>query len=121
MSSKKPTPPSSPVSLATQLRKGVLGYCVLQILSLGPAYSSDILQNLQEADLAVSGGTIYPLLSRFKSDGLITHKWRESKQGPPRKYFTVTPKGIDAVVAMKDDIEAMYKVVKKLERRTKAS
>lgn len=119
MSSKKPKFVDTKVDhTATQMRKGILGYCVLQILSRGPAYSSDILLTLQEADLVVSGGTIYPLLTRLKEDGLVAHKWRESKQGPPRKYFTVTPKGIDALEALKTDIDSMYKSVKKVERTT---
>lgn len=116
MSSKKAEQSEQPNSAATQLRKGVLGYCVLQILSRGPAYSSEILLTLQEADLVVTGGTIYPLLTRLKTDGLVAHKWRESKQGPPRKYFTVTPKGLDQMELIKTDIESMTKAIKKLEK-----
>ena len=71
--------------LATQLRKGFLAYCVLKVCSGKPVYTSDIIRKLSEAELVVVEGTIYPLLSRLQKDGLLTHEWQESEQGPPRK------------------------------------
>lgn len=102
--------------VGTQLRKGMLSYCVLRVCALGPVYSSDILQNLQLAGLEASGGTVYPLLSRLKTDGLLSYRWRENKQGPPRKYFTITAAGETAMQAYKQEIDGMQAVVRKVEK-----
>lgn len=83
--------------LATQLRKGFLAYCVLKVCSHEPKYTSDIIATLRSAELVVVEGTIYPLLSRLQKDGLLTHEWQESEQGPPRKYYKTTDYG-DGVV-----------------------
>src|ERR1017187_3991447 len=79
--------------LDTQMRKGFLVYCVLLICSHGDVYSSDIIKRLHSASLVVVEGTIYPLLSRLQKDGLLLHNWQESAQGPPRKYYRVSPSG----------------------------
>ena len=79
--------------LDTQMRKGFLVYCVLLICSHGDVYSSDIIQRLRVASLVVVEGTIYPLLSRLQKDGLLLHNWKESQQGPPRKYYRVSNDG----------------------------
>lgn len=76
-----------------QMRKGVLEYCILLILDGKPLYTSNILQGLKNAKMIVVEGTIYPLLSRLKNDGLLTYKWEESTQGPPRKYYELTNNG----------------------------
>jgi PadR family transcriptional regulator PadR len=76
-----------------QMRKGVLEYCILSILSNGEAYPSDIIDNLKKAKLIVVEGTLYPLLTRLKNSGLLTYRWEESKSGPPRKYYTLTEIG----------------------------
>ncbi|MBL4735266.1 MAG: PadR family transcriptional regulator [Flavobacteriales bacterium] len=76
-----------------QMRKGVLEYCILSILSGGEAYPSDIIVNLKRAKLIVVEGTLYPLLTRLKNAGLLTYRWEESKAGPPRKYYTLTELG----------------------------
>jgi PadR family transcriptional regulator PadR len=83
--------------LATQLRKGFLAYCVLQVCSHQPKYTSDIIAELRSAEMVVVEGTIYPLLSRLQKDGLLAHEWQESEQGPPRKYYKTTDYG-DAVL-----------------------
>ena len=75
------------------MRKGMLEYCVLLLLRRRPSYASDIIQQLKEADLLVVEGTLYPLLSRLKNDGLLSYEWQESTQGPPRKYYALTPEG----------------------------
>ncbi|MBP7760784.1 PadR family transcriptional regulator [Candidatus Saccharibacteria bacterium] len=80
-------------NLAVQLRKGFLAYCVLKVCSHEPVYTSDIIRKLRDAELVVVEGTIYPLLSRLQRDGLLRHEWRESEQGPPRKYYEVTEAG----------------------------
>ncbi len=76
-----------------QMRKGILEFCILLIVSKKKAYVSDIRTTLQEADLLVVEGTLYPLLSRLKNAGLLTYDWQESKSGPPRKYYSLSPKG----------------------------
>lgn len=76
-----------------QMRKGVLEYCILSILKDGEAYTSDILQTLKDAKMVVVEGTIYPLLTRLKNDGLLAYRWEESSSGPPRKYYSLTDTG----------------------------
>ena len=77
----------------SQMRKGMLEYCILLLLKRQPAYASDIIQQLKEAELLVVEGTLYPLLTRLKKDGLLAYEWQESTQGPPRKYYELTPFG----------------------------
>src|SRR6056300_257499 len=76
-----------------QMRKGVLEYCILGILSNGDAYASDIIERLKGAELIVVEGTLYPLLTRLKNADLLEYRWEESNAGPPRKYFTITKEG----------------------------
>jgi PadR family transcriptional regulator PadR len=76
-----------------QMRKGILEYCILSVLKRGEAYPSDLLQELKEAQLIVVEGTIYPILTRLKNEGLLNYRWEESSQGPPRKYYALTPEG----------------------------
>jgi len=76
-----------------QMRKGILEYCILSILSRDDAYTSEILSVLKEANLIVVEGTIYPLLNRLKKGGLLSYRWEESTSGPPRKYYVLTETG----------------------------
>ena len=76
-----------------QMRKGVLEYCILSILKDGEAYTSDILESLKDAKMLVVEGTVYPLLTRLKNDGLLSYRWEESTSGPPRKYYALTETG----------------------------
>lgn len=77
----------------SQMRKGVLEFCILAIISRSEVYPSDILVQLKEAGLSVLEGTLYPLLTRLKNAGLLSYRWEESSSGPPRKYFSLTDKG----------------------------
>jgi len=77
----------------SQMRKGMLEYCVLLLLRQRASYASDIIQRLKDADLLVVEGTLYPLLTRLKNDGLLSYEWQESTQGPPRKYYALTEPG----------------------------
>ena len=77
----------------SQMRKGILEYCILAVISRGEIYASDILTELKEAHLIVVEGTLYPLLTRLKNAGLLAYTWKESQQGPPRKYFLLTDEG----------------------------
>jgi PadR family transcriptional regulator PadR len=76
-----------------QMRKGVLEYCILSVLSDGDAYASDIINRLKEVKMIVVEGTLYPLLTRQKNAELLSYRWEESTQGPPRKYYSITEKG----------------------------
>ena len=76
-----------------QMRKGVLEFCILSVLKKEDAYTSEILETLKNAKLLVVEGTIYPLLTRLKNDGLLTYRWEESTSGPPRKYYGLTEDG----------------------------
>jgi PadR family transcriptional regulator PadR len=80
-------------NVKSQMRKGILEYCILLILDREPAYAPDIIRLLQEAKLIVVEGTLYPLLTRLKNMNLLSYQWIESTQGPPRKYYTLTKEG----------------------------
>ena len=75
------------------MRKGVLEYCILGILSTGDAYASDIIGKLKEGKMIVVEGTLYPLLTRLKNAGLLEYRWEESTSGPPRKYYSLSTSG----------------------------
>ncbi|MBO9152887.1 PadR family transcriptional regulator [Chitinophaga sp. GCM10012297] len=77
----------------SQMRKGVLEFCILSIIKQGEAYPSDIIEKMKEAKLDILEGTLYPLLTRLKNAELLTYRWVESSSGPPRKYFSMTEKG----------------------------
>ena len=100
--------------LSIQLRKGFLAYCVLKVCSHGAKYTSDIIRELQSADLVVVEGTIYPLLSRLQKDGMLSHEWRESEQGPPRKYYKTTDPGEAVMQQMTKGISALNTTLGKL-------
>lgn len=76
-----------------QMRKGILEFCILHIISRGEVYASDMLEELTSARIMVVEGTLYPLLTRLRKSGLVDYRWVESTSGPPRKYFTITDKG----------------------------
>ena len=77
----------------TQMRRGVLEYSILLVLRSGDEYASSIIQKLKDVDIIVVEGTLYPLLIRLKNLGLLSYRWEESPQGPPRKYYMITDKG----------------------------
>lgn len=89
----------------SQMRKGMLEYCVLLLLWREPSYATDIIAQLKEAELIVVEGTLYPLLSRLKREGLLSYEWRESTQGPPRKYYALTNDGLQAL----SDMDGVWK------------
>lgn len=80
-------------NVKSQMRKGILEYCILGILNKKDSYASSIITELKEAKMIVVEGTLYPLLIRQKNQGLLTYRWEESTQGPPRKYYSITNKG----------------------------
>ncbi len=78
----------------SQMRKGVLEFCILSIIKQGEVYPSDIVEKMKAANLHILEGTLYPLLTRLKNSGYLTYRWVESVSGPPRKYFIMTEKGL---------------------------
>ena len=80
-------------NIKSQMRKGILEYCVLLLLMKGKAYPSDIINRLSEASLIVVEGTLYTLLNRLRKEGKLSYEWQESPMGPPRKYYSITPAG----------------------------
>lgn len=77
----------------SQMRKGILEFCILSIIRRGEAYPSDIIEEMKAANLHLLEGTLYPLLTRLKNAGMLTYRWVESNSGPPRKYFSLTATG----------------------------
>ncbi len=92
-------------NIKAQMRKGILEYCILSILSEGDAYASAIINELKESEMIVVEGTLYPLLTRQKNQELLAYRWEESTQGPPRKYYSITDRG-RAVLAELDNVWA---------------
>lgn len=80
----------------SQMRKGVLEFCILSIINRGEVYPSDIIDQMKAANLHILEGTLYPLLTRLKNAGLLSYRWVESVSGPPRKYFVMTDAGKEA-------------------------
>lgn len=77
----------------SQMRKGILEFCILSIIRRAEAYPSDIVEETRAAGLNLLEGTLYPLLTRLKNAGMLTYRWEESISGPPRKYFSLTEQG----------------------------
>jgi PadR family transcriptional regulator PadR len=75
------------------IRKGLLEYLILRIVAADKVYVADILQRLSGTEFATQEGTLYPLLSKMRRDGLVDYEWQESDSGPPRKYYRLTAKG----------------------------
>lgn len=104
-------------NIKSQMRKGYLEYCILLILRKKPAYTSDIISELKEAKLIVVEGTLYPLLTRLKNGELLDYRWEESTQGPPRKYYEMTPQG----AAFLDDLESAWEEINNVVKKIKAA
>ena len=75
------------------IRKGLLEYLILRIVAADKVYVADILQRLSGTEFSTQEGTLYPLLSKMRRDGLVDYEWQESDAGPPRKYYRLTAKG----------------------------
>ena len=103
-------------NVRSQMRKGVLEYCILCILSKKEAYASSIIDELKAANVIVVEGTLYPLLIRQKNQGLLTYRWEESTQGPPRKYYGITEKGRAQLAEMDAAWQEMVESIDTLKR-----
>ena len=101
----------------SQMRKGVLEFCILSIIQRGEAYPSDIIDEMRKANLNLLEGTLYPLLTRLKNADLLSYRWVESSGGPPRKYFSLTEKGaafyMDLENTWRDMADGVERVIRK--------
>lgn len=98
-------------NVKAQMRKGVLEYCILTIMNQQDCYATDILRKLKDARLIVVEGTLYPLLTRQKNAGLLSYRWEESPQGPPRKYYKLTDAGREFLKDLDNSWEELVKAV----------
>lgn len=98
-------------NVKSQMRKGILEYCILTIISKKEVYVSDLLEELIKANLQVVEGTLYPLLTRLKNEDILSYRWEESTGGPPRKYYSITDKGITFLSGLQETwIELVHSV-----------
>ena len=97
-----------------QMRKGILEYCILSILAKKDLYTSNIINALKENDLIVVEGTLYPLLTRQKNAGLLSYRWEESTQGPPRKYYSLTELGRTYLKELDESWDSLINSVKSI-------
>lgn len=104
----------NPENTKAQMRKGILEYCILTVLSKKEAYPSDIIEELKKAKLIVVEGTLYPLLTRLKNDGLLQYNWVESTSGPPRKYYALTTDGTSFLTELKNTWDELQNAVKQI-------
>ncbi len=102
-----------------QMRKGILEFCILQIISRGEVYASEMLEELNTAKILVVEGTLYPLLTRLKNSGLLDYKWVESTSGPPRKYYVLTDTGKQFLEALNITWHELSKSVETIVSHTK--
>ena len=102
-----------------QMRKGVLEYCILSILSNGDAYASDIIKELKESKLIIVEGTLYPLLTRQKNAGLLSYRWEESSQGPPRKYYALSDNGKEFLSELSESWKELVSAVDSISNKSK--
>lgn len=101
-------------NIKSQMRKGVLEYCILLILNQQEAYATEIIEMLDAADLLVVEGTLYPLLTRMKNANLLSYHWEESKAGPPRKYYKITDSGRTELNELSTEWSAISNSVSKI-------
>lgn len=104
----------------TQMRKGMLVYCVLLLCKDGKVYTSEVINALHHAELIVVEGTIYPLLNRLARDKLLAYEWQESEQGPPRKYYWLTDEGRELLTTLKKSYAKLHASIKTLEKGTQS-
>jgi PadR family transcriptional regulator PadR len=104
-----------------QMRKGILEYCILEIISRGEVYASDMLEELTAAKMIVVEGTLYPLLTRLKNAGLLDYTWVESTSGPPRKYYKLTEVGTTFLEQLRQTWLEVVASIEHITQKNKAS
>ena len=101
-------------NVKAQMRKGILEYCILAILSRGDSYAPKIIAELKQAEMIVVEGTLYPILTRQKNAGLLTYRWEESPQGQPRKYYTLTEKGPESLHTLDEAWDELVEQIRRV-------
>jgi PadR family transcriptional regulator, regulatory protein PadR len=101
----------------SQMRRGILEFCILSVIRRGEAYPSDIVEEMRDSKLLVLEGTLYPLLTRLKNAGMLTYRWVESSGGPPRKYFSLTEKGVAFYKELEDTWNELASAVNALKNK----
>ena len=104
-----------------QMRKGILEFCILEIISRGEVYASDMLDELTAAKMIVVEGTLYPLLTRLKNAGLLDYTWVESTSGPPRKYYKLTETGTAFLEQLRQTWLEVVASIEHITQKNKAS
>lgn len=103
----------------SQMRKGILEFCILSIIRRGEVYPSDIVEEMRSANMHILEGTLYPLLTRLKNADMLSYRWEESNSGPPRKYFSLTEKGATFYKELEDTWTELSNAVNILTLQTK--
>jgi PadR family transcriptional regulator PadR len=98
------------------IRKGLLEFLILKIVALDKVYAADIIKRLSDTEFATQEGTLYPLLSKMRRDGLLDYEWQESEAGPPRKYYELTAKGKSQLAELNDYWKQLNATVTQLGR-----
>ena len=99
------------------MRKGILEYCILSILAKEDSYAPRIIAELKAAEMIVVEGTLYPILTRQKNQGLLTYRWEESPQGPPRKYYSLTPEGREALAQLDSSWDTLVAQIENIRKK----
>lgn len=102
-----------------QMRKGILEFCILSLISGRDLYTSEILESLKKGKMLVVEGTVYPLLTRLKNADLLQYRWEESTSGPPRKYYSITPAGEVFLTELKQAWTDLNRAVKSITQNKK--
>jgi len=102
------------------IRKGLLEFLLLKIIAAEKVYAADILKQLSETEFATQEGTLYPLLSKMRREGLLDYEWQESEQGPPRKYYWLTDEGRELLTTLKKSYAKLHASIKTLEKGTQS-
>jgi PadR family transcriptional regulator PadR len=108
-------------NIQAQIKKGLLEYSILLIIKQKKVYASEIIEKLKDTDLIVVEGTLYPLLSRLRKHELVEYEWKESKSGPPRKYYKLTKKGREALVDLSKTWVGLSKSINTLIKKDEKS
>lgn len=115
------TPDMNIDNTQSQMRKGVLEFCILSIIRQGEVYPSDIVEKMKAANLNILEGTLYPLLTRLKNADFLTYRWVESNSGPPRKYFSMTDKGLAFYHELEETWNELANAVNKLTAKSEST
>lgn len=108
------TKPINTDNIKAQMRKGILEYCILSVLSKEDAYTTSLIELLKESEMIVVEGTLYPLLTRLKNQGVLDYRWEESTQGPPRKYYSITEQGLNVLLELDKAWTDFVKIIDKI-------